>query len=94
MCGPLRSLLWPGECLLLIGQFSSLLIVQGSECTVQNHVAICRCPRGTTGDPFRNCRRFTRDEICAPCGINTDCEVITPITSCALPPTDNFQGRA
>merc|ERR1712088_1012939 len=48
---------------------------QGADCTVQNHVAICRCPRGTTGDPFRNCRRFTREEICAPCGANTDCEV-------------------
>merc|ERR1712227_1113614 len=48
---------------------------QGSDCTVQNHVAICRCPRGTTGDPFRSCRRFTREEICAPCGANTDCEV-------------------
>ena len=48
---------------------------QGADCTVQNHVAICRCPKGTTGDPFRNCRRFTRAEICAPCGQNTDCEV-------------------
>ena len=47
----------------------------GSECTVQNHVAICRCPRSTTGDPFRSCRKFTREEICAPCGQNTDCEV-------------------
>lgn len=47
----------------------------GADCNVANHVAICRCPRGTTGDPFTNCRRFTRDEICAPCGANTDCEV-------------------
>ena len=54
---------------------------QGADCTVQNHVAICRCPRGTTGDPFRNCRRFTREEICAPCGANTDCEVSIMITS-------------
>ena len=53
---------------------------QGADCTVQNHVAICRCPRGTTGDPFRNCRRFTREEICAPCGANTDCEVSTSKT--------------
>ena len=53
----------------------SLSCGQGADCTVQNHVAICRCPRGTTGDPFRNCRPFTRAEICAPCGVNTDCEV-------------------
>ncbi len=26
---------------------------QGAECEVQNHVAICRCGRGMTGDPFR-----------------------------------------
>ncbi len=24
---------------------------QGAECEVRNHVAICRCPRGMTGDP-------------------------------------------
>jgi hypothetical protein len=54
----------------------------GSECTVQNHVAICRCPRSTTGDPFRACRKFTRDEICAPCGQNTDCEVRTQDCTC------------
>ena len=53
----------------------SLSCGQGADCTVRNHVAICRCPKGTTGDPFRNCRRFTRAEICAPCGANTDCEV-------------------
>ncbi|TRY80939.1 hypothetical protein TCAL_04725 [Tigriopus californicus] len=48
----------------------------GAECEVNNHVAICRCPRGLTGDPFQNCRRFTREEICGDaCGPNTDCTV-------------------
>lgn len=47
----------------------------GAECSVQNHVAICKCPRGHTGDPFTNCRKFSRDEICAACGPNTDCDV-------------------
>merc|ERR1711936_917476 len=47
----------------------------GADCDVNNHVAICRCPRGFTGDPFQSCRRFTKDEICEACGANTDCEV-------------------
>eukprot|EP00095_Tigriopus_kingsejongensis_P004181 maker-scaffold47_size466558-snap-gene-3.38 protein:Tk04181 transcript:maker-scaffold47_size466558-snap-gene-3.38-mRNA-1 annotation:"hypothetical protein TcasGA2_TC011986" len=48
----------------------------GAECNVNNHVAICQCPRGFTGDPFQNCRRFTREEICGEaCGPNTDCSV-------------------
>ncbi len=25
----------------------------GADCQVNNHVAICRCPRGFTGDPFQ-----------------------------------------
>eukprot|EP00096_Caligus_rogercresseyi_P003584 TRINITY_DN1682_c0_g1_i1.p1 TRINITY_DN1682_c0_g1~~TRINITY_DN1682_c0_g1_i1.p1 ORF type:complete len:844 (-),score=166.73 TRINITY_DN1682_c0_g1_i1:574-3105(-) len=56
-----------------------------ADCQVQNHVAICRCPKGYTGDPFSNCRRFTREEICAACGANTDCEVSRddqPICKC------------
>jgi len=47
----------------------------GADCDVNNHVAICRCPRGFTGDPFQSCRKFTKDEICEACGANTDCEV-------------------
>ena len=26
---------------------------QGADCRANNHVAICRCPRGNTGDPFQ-----------------------------------------
>ena len=29
----------------------------GADCTPRNHVAICRCPRGRTGDPFQVCIR-------------------------------------
>merc|ERR1712241_486432 len=47
----------------------------GADCQVKNHVAICRCPRGFTGDPFQSCRKFSKDEICEACGANTDCEV-------------------
>ena len=37
---------------------------RGADCRAQNHVAICRCPRGNTGDPFqvsvriKNCYEF------------------------------------
>jgi len=57
----------------------------GADCTPRNHVAICRCPRGRTGDPFQGCRAFTRSEICEKCGLNTECEVgpdDTPICKC------------
>ncbi len=47
----------------------------GARCEVNNHVAICRCPNGMTGNPHENCRKFTRAEICAVCGPNTECEV-------------------
>jgi hypothetical protein len=26
-----------------------------SECTVRNHVTVCQCPKGFTGDPFVSC---------------------------------------
>ena len=64
----------------------------GADCDVRRHVAICRCPRGFTGDPFQACRRFTKDEICAACGANTNCEVgqdDRPICSCK----PNFVGN-
>ena len=33
---------------------------QGADCTVQNHVAVCRCPEETTGDPNDgDCRTTT-----------------------------------
>jgi hypothetical protein len=32
---------------------------QQAVCQPQNHVAICRCPRGFTGDPFRVCKCST-----------------------------------
>ena len=36
---------------------------QGADCDVNNHVAICRCPRGRTGDPFRVRQNRQRDAI-------------------------------
>ncbi|KAI4480699.1 hypothetical protein M0802_014155, partial [Mischocyttarus mexicanus] len=52
-----------------------------AQCTVFNHVPICSCFDGYTGDPFDNCHPQPPpqlDEIDAcnpsPCGINTQCE--------------------
>ena len=30
----------------------------GADCQTRNHQPICSCPKGFTGDPFTNCRRF------------------------------------
>lgn len=53
-----------------------------AECSVTNHIPICTCPPGTTGDAFRQCIRTpervdqveTRDPCYpSPCGLNTLC---------------------
>lgn len=53
----------------------------GSECRVQNHVAICECPPSYTGNAFEGCTRIierppVRDDPCDPnpCGRNAVCE--------------------
>lgn len=51
-------------------------------CSVTNHIPICTCPPGTTGDAFRQCiifierdRPLEATEPCypSPCGLNTIC---------------------
>merc|ERR1719397_95492 len=46
---------------------------QGARCVAINHVATCRCPPGTFGDPFILCR--TLSSLCNPnpCGTNAIC---------------------
>ena len=54
-----------------------------SECTVRNHLPICKCPRGYDGDPFRQCNKITEVikptegplNPCfpSPCGANARC---------------------
>merc|ERR1712027_154651 len=40
---------------------------QGADCTVQNHVAICRCPATYIGNPLQGCRHeCERDSECGP----------------------------
>ncbi|CAG0885574.1 unnamed protein product [Cyprideis torosa] len=46
-----------------------------ANCRVENHKAICSCPKGFTGHPFDFCRPFRPEEICIPnpCGVNAQC---------------------
>jgi len=48
----------------------------GANCEVENHKAICSCPKGYTGHPFESCRPFDKSELCSPnpCGINAECK--------------------
>ncbi|PNF22176.1 hypothetical protein B7P43_G05064 [Cryptotermes secundus] len=48
-------------------------------CAVSNHIPICTCPEGTTGDAFRICTQIPKQpEVnpCnpSPCGTNTRCQ--------------------
>ncbi|XP_050739992.1 sushi, nidogen and EGF-like domain-containing protein 1 isoform X2 [Eriocheir sinensis] len=47
----------------------------GADCKVSRHQAICSCPKTHTGDPFKSCRAFTREDHCNPnpCGTNAEC---------------------
>ena len=55
-----------------------------AECHVRNHLAICKCPKGYQGDPFRQCTRVPEvqpieaapQDPCypSPCGSNTNCK--------------------
>lgn len=64
-------------------------------CTVSNHIPICSCPIGTTGDAFRRCVIIVeRDEPLAskdpcyptPCGINTICRTSVNSAVCECIP--------
>ncbi|XP_018323516.1 adhesive plaque matrix protein 2 [Agrilus planipennis] len=59
-----------------------------ANCEVRNHVPVCSCPPGHTGDPFSSCRKFDPEELChpSPCGSNTQCEVINNVPTCKCLP--------
>nr|UEK51539.1 NOTCH1-like protein [Parasacculina yatsui] len=48
----------------------------GAKCSVENHRAICSCPKNYLGDPFTLCR-YNPEAACtpSPCGKNTNCRV-------------------
>ncbi|CAH0390731.1 unnamed protein product [Bemisia tabaci] len=71
----------PGTC----GQFS--------QCSVVNHMPICSCPQGMTGDPFFSCRMLTAEpskpkDVCipSPCGPNSKCQTIEGNAACSCLP--------
>ena len=62
-----------------------------ADCSVRNHLPVCKCPSGYEGDPFRQCNKIpeviTNPEIIdpcfpSPCGSNTDCNTINRRASC------------
>lgn len=34
-----------------------------AQCSVTNHIPICTCPQGTTGDAFRQCIAFIKEDV-------------------------------
>ncbi len=59
-------------------------------CEVVNHIPVCSCSEGFTGDPFSNCRIFQREpepipEPCvpSPCGPNSQCRVVNGNAVCS-----------
>lgn len=66
---------------------------QGAECNVYNHIPMCTCTVGTTGDPFTNCKiipviSMPRGDKCSPspCGPNSICKVLNDVAVCSCQP--------
>lgn len=65
---------------------------QNAKCDVVNHIPVCFCSEGFTGDPFTNCKPFIyedvtqRPEPCgppSPCGPNSACRNINDHAVCS-----------
>ncbi|CAG7819415.1 unnamed protein product [Allacma fusca] len=58
-------------------------------CDVRNHIPVCSCPPGYTGDPVRHCRVYDENELCnpSPCGVNTKCRVENGRAICSCAPS-------
>ncbi|KAF5271988.1 hypothetical protein FQR65_LT17490 [Abscondita terminalis] len=52
-----------------------------------NHIPVCTCPPGTTGDPFTSCRVLTRADLANPLlrGQTPKCDVVNNVPTCKLP---------
>ncbi|XP_046389831.1 neurogenic locus notch homolog protein 1-like [Ischnura elegans] len=64
---------------------------QGANCVVSNHVPICSCPPGSSGDSFIICRPFQEPVVTqpcnpSPCGPNSQCRVLNNVTVCSCLP--------
>lgn len=62
---------------------------QNALCEVINHIPICSCPTGYTGDPFTNCRIADvipepKHDVCtpSPCGPNSRCRDVNNHAVC------------
>nr|CAH0107401.1 unnamed protein product [Daphnia galeata] len=72
-----------------------------SECTVRNHVTVCQCPKGFTGDPFVSCTPSSSSSVLgrqssdyctpSPCGTNTKCRVENSRAVCSC--QEGFMGN-
>ncbi|GBP39332.1 hypothetical protein EVAR_24312_1 [Eumeta japonica] len=60
----------------------------GFDAEVRNHIPVCSCPPGHTGNPFSACRRADPEEAChpSPCGVNTKCHVSNNQAVCTCLP--------
>ncbi|XP_046391540.1 neurogenic locus notch homolog protein 4-like [Ischnura elegans] len=64
---------------------------KGANCVVSNHVPICSCPPGISGDPFIICRPFQEPVVTqpcnpSPCGPNSQCRVLNNVAVCSCLP--------
>ncbi|XP_053617347.1 neurogenic locus notch homolog protein 1-like isoform X2 [Plodia interpunctella] len=59
-----------------------------ANCDVRNHIPVCSCPAGYTGNPFSSCRVADPEEAChpSPCGSNTKCHVANNQAICTCLP--------
>ncbi|KAH9631172.1 hypothetical protein HF086_006750 [Spodoptera exigua] len=59
-----------------------------ANCDVRNHIPVCSCPPGYTGNPFSSCRIADPEEAChpSPCGANTKCHVANNQAVCTCLP--------
>ncbi|KAL1140438.1 hypothetical protein AAG570_000370 [Ranatra chinensis] len=71
----------------------------GAECTIANHIPVCSCPAGFTGDPFFSCHPTPptpppRPEdpcVPSPCGPNSQCRAVNHQAVCSCMP--NYMGH-
>lgn len=67
-----------------------------ARCDVVNHIPMCSCPAGTTGDPFTRCRQDIPHDVpsdpCtpSPCGPHSLCRVVNKHAVCSC--QSNFIG--
>lgn len=64
---------------------------QSAQCEVINHIPVCSCPTGYTGNPFTSCRKAEISDYIdpcnpSPCGANSQCRNISEHAVCTCLP--------